>query len=59
MRGGRTSDRGRLIFATLFALAAGIFVYAADPVDRIRADLRADAKGFILSLEYTANLLKG
>ena len=52
------SDKRRLILATLFALAAGIFVYAADPGDRIKADLRADAKGFVLSLEYSAKLLK-
>ena len=59
MRGGMSSDKRRLILATLFAIAAGAFVYAADPVDRIKADLRADAKGFILSLEYSAKLLKG
>ena len=59
MRGGSTSDRGRLIFATLLAIAAGAMVYAIDPADRIKADLRADAKGFVLSLEYTAKLLRG
>ena len=52
-------DMRRLILATLFAIAAGVFVYAANPADRIKADLRADAKGFILSLEYSAKLLKG
>jgi hypothetical protein len=51
-------DRRRLILATLFAVAAGVFVYAANPADRIKADLRADAKGFVLSLEYSAKLLK-
>ena len=58
MRGGSTSDR-RLIFATLLAIAAGLLVYAIDPANRIKADLRADARGFILSLEYSAKLLKG
>ena len=59
MRGDRSSDRGRLIFATLIAIAAGVFVYTANPADRIKADLRADAKGLIISLEYSAKLLKG
>ncbi len=58
MRGGSTSDLRRLILATMIAIVAGVFVYAANPVDRIRADIRADAKGFILSLEYSAKLLK-
>lgn len=52
-------DRQRLIFATLLAVAAGLFVYAVDPAHRIKADLRADAKGFVLSLEYSARLLRG
>lgn len=59
MSSGAGNDRRRLILATLFALAAGVFVYAADPGDRIKADLRADAKGFVISLEYSAKLLKG
>ena len=52
-------DTRRLILATLLALVAGLIVYAANPADRIKAELRADAKGFILSLEYSAKLLKG
>jgi len=48
----------RLILATLIALAMGLFVYAANPATRIKADLRADAKGLILSLEYSAHLLR-
>lgn len=52
-------DRKRLIFATLLAFAAGTFVYFVDPAHRIKADLRADTKGFVLSLEYSARLLRG
>lgn len=51
-------DMRRLILATLFAIAAGVFVYTANPANRIKADLRADAKGFVISLEYSAKLLK-
>jgi len=51
-------DVKRLISATLVALAIGLFVYAANPAGRIKAGLRADAKGLILSLEYSAHLLK-
>ena len=50
-------DWKRLILATLIALAFGVFVYAANPANRIKADLRADAKGLVLSLEYSAHLL--
>lgn len=52
------SDKKRLILATVLALALGVFVYAANPATRIKAGLRADAKGFILSLEYSAHLLR-
>ena len=50
-------DWKRLTLATLIALACGVFVYAANPAHRIKADLRADAKGLVLSLEYSAHLL--
>lgn len=49
----------RLISATMFALAAGLFVYVAQPQKRIRADLRSDAKGLVLSLEYSARMIAG
>lgn len=58
MRGERSGDRRRLIFATLFALAMGLLVYTTNPADRIRAEVRADAKGFVLSLEYSVKLFK-
>ncbi|MES2443726.1 MAG: hypothetical protein V4574_12920 [Pseudomonadota bacterium] len=53
----RQSSARRLLSATLLALAAGLFVYLANPADRIKADLRADAKGLVLSLEYSSKLL--
>ncbi len=49
----------RLISATLIALAAGLFVYIAQPQRHIKADLRADAKGLLLSLEYSARMIAG
>jgi hypothetical protein len=55
----RQSTPKRLISATLFALAAGLFVYVAQPQKRITADLRADAKGLVLSLEYSARMIEG
>ena len=53
----RTPHARRLISATLLALAAGLFVYTVNPAHRLKADLRADAQGFVLSLEYSAKLL--
>jgi hypothetical protein len=53
------ADIRRLALATLIAIVAGLIVYAGNPADRIKAELRADAKGFVLSLEYSAKLLKG
>lgn len=55
----RISNARRLIFAVLLALAAGVFVYAVNPAHRIKADLRADTKGFVLSLEYSARMIGG
>jgi hypothetical protein len=54
----RQSSAKRLISATLIALAAGLFVYVAQPQKRIKADLRSDAKGLILSLEYSARMIE-
>lgn len=54
----REQQRSRFLYALVFALAAAAFVSFANPVDRIKADVRADTKGFVLSLEYSANLLK-
>ena len=55
----RQSTAKRLISATLIAFLAGLFVYVAQPQKHIRADLRSDAKGLILSLEYSARLIAG
>lgn len=40
----------RLVFATLFALLAGLFVAFVNPVDHVKADLRADTHGLKHSL---------
>lgn len=50
----REGQGRRLAFAMLFALLAGIAVAWGNPISRIKADLRADARGFVLSLEYAA-----
>ncbi|MEI9851736.1 MAG: hypothetical protein WDN24_13820 [Sphingomonas sp.] len=53
----RDSDvRRRLTYAVLFALVAGTLLVFGNPADRIKADLRADARGFVLSLEYSADM---
>ena len=53
----RESPMRRVLNATIFALALGGLVYFVNPADRLKADLRADAHGLVLSLEYSANLL--
>ena len=52
-------DTRRLLFATIFALACGVLVAFGNPVDRIKADLRADAQGVVISLEYSVRALRG
>ncbi|MDT8757930.1 hypothetical protein MZO42_04405 [Sphingomonas psychrotolerans] len=54
----RESAGRRLVFAILFALAAGVLVHFYNPMDHIRADLRADSGGFKLSLEIAANAIE-
>jgi hypothetical protein len=54
----RDSAGRRLVFATLFALAAGVLVHFYNPVDHIRADLRADGTGVKLSLEIAARAVE-
>ena len=44
----------RLVYASLFALAAAAALSFGNPMDRIKANLHADAQGFVLSLEYSA-----
>jgi hypothetical protein len=54
----RESSGRRLVFATLFALAAGALVHFYNPVDHVRADLRADTGGVKISLEIAAHALE-
>ena len=51
--------RRRLLTALVFALLAGAFVAYVRPVDRIKADFHADAKGFVNSLEYVLHRAEG
>ena len=52
------SARRRIVSALLLAVIAGAFVYFANPVKTLKADLRTDTEGFVLSLEYTARLIR-
>jgi hypothetical protein len=54
----RESAGRRLVFAILFALAAGVLVHFYNPIDHIRADLRADGGGIKLSLEIAADAIE-
>jgi hypothetical protein len=54
----RDSAGRRLGFALLFALAAGALVHFYNPVDHVRADLRADTGGVKLSLEIAARAVE-
>lgn len=53
----RESAGRRLIFAMLFAFAAGTLVHFYNPMDHVRADLRADGSGVKLSLEIAARAI--
>lgn len=55
----RESGKSRLAHGLFFALIAALLVAVANPADRIKADLRADAEGLVLSFEYTAHLVEG
>ena len=54
----RESAEQRLVFAILVALAAGLLVLFYNPVDHLRADLRADTSGVKLSLEIAAHAVE-
>jgi hypothetical protein len=47
----------RLAYGVFAATAIALLVAFANPADRIKADLRADAQGFALSFEYSAAAL--
>lgn len=51
----RGPTRQRLLFATLFALLAGLIVAWSNPVDHVEADLRADTHGLKHSLSLAAH----
>ncbi len=45
----------RLLFAAIFALLAGLLVAFVNPVDHVKADLRADTHGLKHSLSLAAH----
>ncbi len=57
MRGN--GEARRLFFAVLFALLAGFIVAYFNPMNHLKADLRADAKGLVISVEYSAKFIDG
>jgi len=54
----RESAGRRLVFAMLFAFAAGALVHFYNPVDHMRADLRADTGGVKFSFEIAAHAIE-
>jgi len=54
----RQSAARRFVYAFLFALAAAALVAFWNPVDHIKADLRADSQGIRLSLEVAARAIE-
>jgi hypothetical protein len=54
----RESAGRRLFFAMLMALGAGVLVHFYNPVDHVRADLRADTGGVRFSVEIAARAIE-
>lgn len=54
----REGTRIRLISASLIALAGGLLVAFANPVQHIKSDLRSDAKGLVHSLRFAEHEVK-
>jgi hypothetical protein len=48
----------RLAFAVLFAVLAGVIVAFWNPVQHVKADLRADEQGFSFSIELATHLFE-
>ncbi|SFJ55794.1 hypothetical protein SAMN03159338_1765 [Sphingomonas sp. NFR04] len=56
----RESPIKRLVYATFFSLLAGVLVAAYNPVEHVKADLRADTSGVRTSLHLAVHdLLRG
>lgn len=56
----RESPFKRLVYAMFFSLLAGTLVAAYNPVDHVKADLRADASGVPASLHFAVHkILRG
>lgn len=54
----RESAGRRLVFAMFLALSAGVLVHFYNPMDHVRADLRADTGGVKISLEIAAHAVE-
>lgn len=55
----RETPGRRLFTALAVAILIGFCLAYVNPVSRIKADLRADARGFAISLEYIAHNVAG
>ena len=51
----RNSAARRYAFALFFAVLAGLLVHFYNPIDHLKADLRADAQGLRITLELAAD----
>ncbi|MBN8813187.1 MULTISPECIES: hypothetical protein [Sphingomonas] len=54
----RESAGRRLAYAVLFAVLAGFVVAFWNPIDHLKADLRADGQGFKFSIELATHLFE-
>lgn len=54
----RESAGRRLAYAVLFAVLAGFVVAFWNPIDHLKADLRADGRGFKFSIELATHLFE-
>lgn len=54
----RDSAARRYAFALIFAILAGVLIHYYNPIDHLRADLRADTQGLRLSFEVASDVLK-
>ena len=54
----RESAGRRLAFAVLFAVLAGLMVAFWNPIEHLKADLRADSQGFKFSIELATHLFE-
>ena len=58
VRAVRESAAKRYAYAAIFAILAGLLVALGNPMDHVKADLRADTEGVRFSLEVAAQAIE-